>query len=650
MALKWLRDNLKHLKFILWGVVAIFVLLVFVDWGTGRSGSGGGAAVAVTVGDRQVTEGEFIEEMRRMNDRFQQQFGDQWNELRGQVDLAGQTVSYFVEREMHLAEAAKAGLVVSDGELQEAILDNPMFKDRDGRYVGQETYERMIRGYFQMTPQEFEKRFAEDLQIAKLSSLVESGVFVSDAEIDAELRRQAETADLAAVQVRYERFLNGVTVTDDELQAHYAAHGEDYRRGEQRVIRYLVVETSRLRRTLPAEKAELQAYYDQHRAEFMVGEKAHARHILLRLPPSATADQRAEIKLRADGVLRIAQAGGDFAELAKKHSEDPGSRDSGGDLGWFARGEMVPEFESAVFNAKPGDLVGPVESQFGFHIIKVEGFTPEQQQPFEEVEEQVKFRVLEGRAAAEAEIRASALLKRLSSEEAAGDDLWQKMADEDESVVLNVSPPFGPDNPVPGTGGGADLSAEVFAAKLGDIGGPRAIPRGWMVWKLAEVRPGGVPAFDEVRPAVDQEVRKLKALDLAAGAAAEIAGRWRAGGDPQEIAAAHGTSVIEARDHRRGAAVGAIGPAPAVDAAVFAAGAGTVVGPIRIGDRGVVVAKVERLNLIDRAALERDRAGARERLASERGQLLLRALINERRRDTPVTVNNELMERFAPQG
>ena len=650
MALKWLRDNLKHLKFILWGVVAVFVLLVFVDWGTGRSGRGGGGAAAVTVGERAVSEAEFIEEMRRMNARFQQQFGDQWNDLRGQVDLAGQTVAYFVEREMHLAEAAEAGLVVSDEELQEAILSNPMFKDRDGRFVGQQAYERMIRGYFQLSPQQFERRFAEDLLISKLSSLVERGVVVSDADIDAELRRQNETADLAAIQIRYERFLNDVTVTEDELRAHYEARGEDFRRGEQRVIRYLVVETSRLRRTLPVEQTELRAYYDAHGSEFSTGEQAHARHILFRLPPSADASQRAEIKLKAEGVLRIAQAGGDFAELAAKHSEDPGSKDTGGDLGWFGRGEMVPEFESAVFSAKPGELLGPVESQYGLHIIKVEGFTPQRQQPFEEVEEQVKFRVLEGRAAAEAEIRASALLRRLASEEAAGEELWQQVADEDESIVLNVSPPFSAGEPVPGTGGGSDLSAEVFAAEVGAIGGPRAIPRGWMVWTLTEVRPGGVPAFEEVRSAVDQQVRKAKALDLAAGVAAQVAGRWRAGGDPAEIATAHGTSVVEASDHRRGTAVGALGPSPALDTAVFGATAGAVVGPVRIGDRGVVVAKVDRLTLIDPVTLERDRAGARDRLAAERGQQLLRAMINERRKDTPVTVDDELMERFAPRG
>lgn len=650
MALKWLRDNLRHLKFILWGVVAVFVLLVFVDWGAGRSGRGGGASVAVQVGDRVVSEAEFIVEMRRMNDRFQQQFGDQWNDLRDQIDLAGQTVGYFIERELHLAEAAEAGVVVSDEELRDAILSNPMFQDRNGRFVGQEAYERMIRGYFQIGPQEFERRFGEDLVIAKLQSLVERGVYVSEAEVEEEIRRQRETAALAAMQVRYERFLNDVTVTDDDLLAHYQEHTEDYRRPEQRMIRSLVVETSRLRRLLPVDEKDLRAYYDEHREEFTVGERAHARHILFRVPPSADEDQRAEIRLRADGVAQIARSGGDFAELASKYSEDPGSKDNGGDLGWFGRGEMVPEFENAVFGAKPGDILGPVESQFGYHIIKVEGFTPEQQQPFDEVEEQVRFRVLEGRAAAEAEMRASALLRRVSSEEAASDEVWQQIADEDEAVVLNVSPPFGRGEPVPGTGGGTELSDEVFEEQVGDIGGPRAIPRGWMVWQLAEVRPEGVPPFEDVRATVDQQVRKLKATGLAVGVATKIAEQWRSGDDPEKIASEFGTSVVEATDHRRGAAITGIGSVPAVDHAVFAANVGDVVGPVRIGDRGVVVAKVEQLDLVDPAQLEQEAGQARERLASERGQMLLRAMINERRRNTEVTVDNQFMERFAPRG
>jgi peptidyl-prolyl cis-trans isomerase D len=650
MALKYLRDNLRHLKFILWGVVVVFVLLVFVDWGSGRSGGGGGGSSAVKVGDRSVSETEFVTELRRMNDRFQQQFGDQWNQLRGQVDLAGQTVAFFVDRELQLAEADAAGIVISDDELREAILETPIFVNESGAFVGQQMYEKIVRSYFQMTPQDFEKRFAEDLRIARLAELVERGVHVTDAEVEAELRRQRESADVEAIQIRYERFLNDVTLTDDELLAQYQENSEVYQRPEQRVIRYLVVETSRLRRTLPVSDEELRAYYDDHTDDFVLGEQANARHILFRLAPSADAETRTAVRLRADGVLTIAQSGGDFAALATEHSEDPGSKDNGGDLGWFGRGEMVAEFEEAVFNAKPGEIIGPVTSQFGLHIIKVEGFKPERQQPFDEVVEQVRFRVLEGRAAAEAEIQAASLVRRLAADQPEDDDAWQAIADENEALVLNVSPPFERGQAVAGTGGDTALSDEIFDAAAGDIGGPRQIPRGWIVWQLSEIRPEGIPPFEDVRQAVEQEVRKLKALGLAVGAGTRLAEAWRAGGDASGLADEVGSTVIEAPQHRRTAGIGGVGPVPAVDRAVFAANAGDVVGPIGVGDRGVVVAKVNGLTLLDDAAMDREGDTVRARLTAERAQQLLRSMLNERRRDTVVVVDNDLMERFAPRG
>ncbi len=650
MALKYLRDNLRHLKFILWGVVVVFVLLVFVDWGSGRSGSRGGGNAAVRVGSRAVSEAEFINELRRMNDRFQQQFGDQWNQLRDQVDLAGQTVAYFIDRELHLAEARDAGLVVSEDELREAILQTPLFQTESGSFIGHESYERVVRSYFQMGTQEFEKNFADDLLISKLNAMVERGVFVANDEVEDDLRRQREVADLGVIQIRYEKFLSEVEVADEALLAHYDDHLDDYLRDEQRVIRYLVVETSRLRRTLPVTDEELRAFYDEHQGDFLLGEQAQARHILFRVNPGGDGSQRAEAQARADGVLKIAQSGADFAQLAAQHSDDPGSKENGGDLGWFGRGEMVPEFEAAVFGAKPGEILGPVESQFGYHIIKVEAFKPEQQQPFEEVEDQVKFRVLEGRAAAESEIRASALARRVAAEEPRTDEAWQAIADEDESVVLNVSPPFGAGEVIPGTGGGTELSTEAFAASEGEIGGPQAIPRGWIVWQLSEVQLAGVPPFEEIRPAVEQEVHKLEALALARQAADQIAERWRSGDSGEALAGEYGTTVIAAADHRRGSAFGAIGPAPAVDLAVFGSGAGEVVGPVSIGDRGVVVARVNELSLVDQAELEQQFPEVRARLSAERAQQLLRSKINQRRRDTVVEVDNQLMERFAPRG
>jgi peptidyl-prolyl cis-trans isomerase D len=650
MALKWLRDNLRHLKFILWGVVAVFVLLVFVDWGAGGSGPGGTTDAAVRVGDNVVTRQEFLNQMRMIEQQYSQRFGDSWGQLKDQVDLFGETMGFVTNRILLLQEAERAGIRVSDQELQDDILNDPLFQGEDGRFVGNETYERIIRAYFNTTAQEFEQRRAEDLAISKLMALMRRGVYVDESEVDRSIRRERELVDFDAIMLPYERFLSEVTITEADALVHYEAAADDYQRDEQRVIRYLVVETSKLRRQLPVEDEELRAYYDGNLDQFIEGEQARAAHVLIRVPGNADAASQAEAELRAEGVAKIARAGGDFAVLAEKHSDDPGSQDKGGDLGWFGRGRMVPEFDEAVFNAKPGDIVGPVKSQYGYHIIKVDEFRPESQRPYEEVIEQVRFRVLEGRASVEAEQRAREIAREFSDSPPLEDDEWQVVADRDESIVLNESPPVSAGAPIPGTGEGADFTTEVFAADVGDVRGPRAIPRGWIVWQLKEIRPEGVAPFEDVRLQVEQSLRRDLALEVAAERATELAEQWNESDDVDALAESFGGTVARALDHRWGAPVGAIGSAAALDEAVFGGSEGEVIGPIRVGDRGSAVARVETLRLIGAEELERERDPVRSRLLAERADQLLYSILNERRRDTVVTADEQFRQAFATRG
>jgi peptidyl-prolyl cis-trans isomerase D len=649
MALKLLRDNLRHLKFILWGVVIVFVLLVFVDWGAGRSGNVGGANVAIRVGDREVTHDEFLRQMRQQDDMFKQRFGEQWDQLRTQFNLAEQTAATLIERELMLEEAGDMGLEVSDRELQERILDNPNFQDENGAFVGAERYERLVRAYYQLTPEQFERLYAEDLAIGKLTELVRQSVFVGEDEAVEALRREREFADFDAVLVRFENALSEVQLDDADVTTYYEANAEDFRRDEERVIRYLVVETARLQRLMPVEDDELRSYYDEHREEFRVGEQARASHILFRVAPGADATADAEAQAAANGVAEIARRGVDFAQLAQQHSDDPGSKDNGGDLGWFGRGQMVPEFEQAVFGAKPGEIVGPIKSQYGYHLIRVDGFRPERVQPFEEVEAQVRTRVLEGRAAAEAERRAGELARRLETETPTTEEAWQAIADEDEAVVLNQSPPVAAGEQVPGTGQDATFTADVFAAEPTVIHGPKAIPRGWMVWQLAEVRPEGVPPLDEIRREVEQRLRRERALERTLEKGRELAAALAQSDDVAATAESFEATVSTALDHRRGQPVPGIGSSAALDAALFAAAEGDVVGPVAIGDRGAVVARIESLRRVDATELTGEIDATRERLAAERADRLLRSMVNSRRRDTVVTVDNELIERFAPR-
>lgn len=650
MALKWLRDNLRHLKFILWGVVAVFVLLVFVDWGAGRAGSGGGGSAAVRVGDRAVSETEFLSEMRRLDQRFSEIYGDRWNEFKSQVDLAGQTAGYIIDRELQLAEAHNAGIIVTRGELQDAILEIPSFRREDGEFVGADTYKRIIRAYFQMTPEEFEQRLNEDLLIGKLNTLAEQNIWISDSEAEDEYRRQQEASDLDVIQLRYEPHLAEVVISEGDAQSAFERTADEFHREEQRAIRYLVVETAKLRRLLPVDEEELIAYYDDHRDEFLQSEEANARHILIRVAPDATEEDGAEAEARANGVAAIARQRADFSELAAIHSEDPGSKDNGGDLGWFGRGRMVEEFEDAVFSAKPGEIIGPVRSQFGYHIIRVEAFRPEHQQPFEEVEEQVRSRVVEGRAAAEAEARATVLANRLETEQPETEAQWQAIADEDEAVALNQSLPFDAGTSIPGASEDAGLADEAFAAAVGDIHGPVAAPRGWIVWQLKAIRPAGIPPFEDVRSEVEQTLRRERALALTEEEGRLLAERWRLGEDGVALAAGIGSTVTEARDYRRGTPVGTLGVMTTLDREVFSAAEGEVLDPINVGGRGIVVVKVKRLDLVDPAELVDLLDDIRARLMADRAGQLMRSILDERRRDTVITVDTELLGRFTPTG
>ncbi|HHQ48589.1 MAG TPA: hypothetical protein ENK19_06860, partial [Acidobacteria bacterium] len=368
MALKLMRDNLKHLKWILWFVVLVFILLVFVDWGTGRQrGSREGAAIRI--GKTSITEQQFIQDLRSTENRMQRLYGKQWSQIRDKINLAEQTAQQLIQRQLLVDEAHRAGLVVSDREIQDQILSYPAFTREDGTFVGDAAYQRILRAN-QMTPAMFERQIRQDLLIQKLQDVLRQGVLLTDAEVKAEVRRQRESADFDLAMVGLQPFLAKVSASDDEVKAYYAAHKEELKQPEQRVIRYLVVETNTLRRLLPVSDKEIGEYYKDHLDEFREGEKAHAAHILIRIPSNGGAEAEAKAKLLAEQVAKLARKGADFAELAKKYSQDPGSKDKGGDLGWFERGRMVKAFDEAVFSHKPGEIVGPIKSQFGYHIIK----------------------------------------------------------------------------------------------------------------------------------------------------------------------------------------------------------------------------------------------------------------------------------------
>ncbi len=368
----------------------------------------------------------------------------------------------------------------------------------------------------------------------------------------------------------------------------------------------------------------------------------HARHILVR-PEGEGEEAWRKAQERAMAVLRKAQApGADFAALAKEFSEDPGSKESGGDLGWFERGRMVKEFEEAVFAMQPGEVKGPVRSQFGYHIILLEGKRPARQKPLSEVRDVIRFKLTEGLADAEASKRATALKEKITAGKLTTEEQWRGLAD--DVVSSNVTPFFSLDEGVvPGLGREPGFLEELKKAKEGFVGGPRRTPRGWVVYRVEKTRKAGQTPFAEAKDEAMEGARRLKALERLK---AELAARRGEG--LAKLAASYGVQVTPVKDHYRGTSIPGVGVAQVLEEAVFATPVGALTDVVVVGERGVALAQVEAKKVVTPAEVAAGREALRKSMVEDELQKLIDAMLAEAKRNQPMTLNRDLVERFKP--
>jgi peptidyl-prolyl cis-trans isomerase D len=642
--LKTLRDQFTHLKWVLWFVVFVFVFFIFVDWGTGRARSRGLAGLAARIGNVNVSEGQFLKEVRSTEERYKQMYGKQFDKVRDQIDLGSITMQNLVDRYLLLAEAKKMGIEVTDKELLAKIMSYPAFKRSDGSFVGEDLYGRILRAN-QTTPDEFEAGLRQDLAMAKFQETLAAGIVIPDADVEREYRRRNESVSFEMLFVPVDRALAGVTVTEADAQAYYDANKARFTHPAQSQLHYLLVDDAKLRRTLSVPEAQIAEYYKTHQQEFAVPEEVHVQHILIR---PATQDEAGwNAALAKAREVRAKALKGDFAALAKEYSDDPGSKAKGGDLGWVARGRMVKEFEDAAFALKPGEVSEPVRSQFGYHVIKAEGRRAAAVRPLAEVRDAIKDKLVEGLADSEGNRRATALRDKIDAAKLTTDAQWRALAD--DVVTSNVTPFFGAqDSTIPGLGRDPELLAEVGSAKEGFVGGPRRTTRGWIVYRVATIRPAGTTPFADAKSEAMDGARRVKALETLR---VELEGKRAtlASGPLAAQAAALGGTAQTVTDHHRGAAIPGIGPADTLDDAVFATGVNALSPVVTVGDRGVAVARVTAKKPFDPQAFAAAKSALRESMVQEAMGRLISSMLAEAKRENPVTINPEVVDRFKPK-
>jgi peptidyl-prolyl cis-trans isomerase D len=643
--LKTLRDQFKHLKWILWFVVFLFVFFIFVDWGTGRARSRGLAGLAARVGGVSISEAQFLKEMRNTEQRYRSMYGDQYDKVRDQIDLASMTIQNIVDRYLLLDEARKMGLGVTDQELLDKITSYPAFKRSDGSFVGEDLYGRILRAN-QTTPEEFEDGLRQELVLEKLQQALAAGVMIPASDVEQEYRRRNESVSFELLFVPATREPAGLSVSDAEAKAYYDAHQARFSHPAQWQLRYLLIDDAKLKRTLSVPEAQIAEYYASHQQEFTQPEEVNARHILIRPKTQDDAGWKDALNRAREVYAKATARGANFAALAAQYSEDPGSKDSGGDLGWFARGRMVKEFEDAAFKLAPGEISEPVKSDFGYHILKVDGRRPGGLRPLADVQGTIREKLAEGLADAEGNRRATALREKIDAAKLTTDEQWHALAS--DVVTSNVTPFFSQEEVIPGIGRDPELLTELATAKEGFVGGPRRSTRGWIVYRLAKARPAGVTPFPEAKDEARDAVKREKGLETLQ---AEVESKRAAltAGPLAAQAAGLGGNVQVVVDHHWGASISSAGVSRALDDAVFAAQVNALTPVVTVGERGVAVARITAKKPFDPQAYAKEKDALRDSMAKEELNRVLTALLAEAKRANPVVVNAEVVDRFKPK-
>jgi len=301
------------------------------------------------------------------------------------VQRAGQQL---ILQKLLLIQASRLGITANKDDIRNFLHTGQYgeFLFPKGQFIGEDKYRQFIGAQFNMSTDAFEKELMDSIIINRLRAFITAGVTADDNEIRDQYRKQNIKIKFDYAVISSDDLRKQINPSDAELQAFFTKNAARYANAvpEERKISYFAFTVDQIPGGAPkVSQDEIKAYYNAHQQEYSVPEQAKSRHILIKATGGA-AKSDAEAKAKAEALLKQIQGGADFADLAKKNSEDPGSGAQGGELGFARHGTMVPEFDTAIFSQKIGD-VKIVKSQFGYHIVQVEERQTAHSQPMNEV-------------------------------------------------------------------------------------------------------------------------------------------------------------------------------------------------------------------------------------------------------------------------
>jgi peptidyl-prolyl cis-trans isomerase D len=483
---------------------------------------------------------------------------------------------------------------------------------------------------------------ARQLLVNKLEQVVSQGVIVSPADVEAAFRHKNEKVNIQYALLAPVRYQSEAEPSEAELKAYYDAHKADFKVPEKRSYAIVVLDPAKIAASTIPTDAQVQAEYNARRNEFMTPERVKVRHILLK----SDASNDAVVKAKAEGLLKQLQGGADFAKLAKENSEDPGSKDQGGDVGWMVRGQMVPEFEKAGFALPVGQLSGLVKTSYGYHILKVEAHEEAHLKTLDEVKGQLIVDYQKRIASQQMQALSDKVVAELRK-----DPTHPEKAAEAAGTTVIRAENLQAGDPIPGVGASKEFTDATAALRKGEaMAGPVVLPDGKaLLATVTDVQPAHPATFEEARAEAKTKASADKLNRILTDKANELLSKTQSmGGDLVKAAKSMNIELKTSADVDRQGAIESVGTASSIPDA-FTKPVGSVIGPVTVSG-GRLIAKIlskTPANMADLAAqTEAIRNDLRQQRSRDRAQFFQEGLKDRLKADGKLKVYQDAIGRI----
>ncbi len=380
-----------------WIVKVLFavIVIVFVFWGVGSFTDDQRETLAVVNGE-PISIQEFARAYESTAHSMREQNPGLSPEDMRSMQLREQVFNQMLNSKLLVQKANELGLSVTREQLQQEITSLPAFFGQDNRFDPQR-YEQVLRSH-RLTPSQFERDFRHNLLMEKMENYVSLPAKPNEQEVREFFNYVQARAKIDYKLFDADEFQDKVSITQEQIQEYYQENQDRFMEPEKIRIAYLELSPDALALAQSVSREEIEAYFQSYSDEFEQLEEVKARHILIEVEEDAPEMEQEQARERIDQILAELEMGRDFAELAREHSQCPSAAE-GGDLGRFGRGQMVEAFEEAAFDLTPGEVSSPVQTRFGWHLIKVEEYVEAASPELEEVQDEIRRKIGREKAA-----------------------------------------------------------------------------------------------------------------------------------------------------------------------------------------------------------------------------------------------------------